>query len=179
MRRSPDWICPQCSRPNRECLLIAEPKQASTSSSSSPDEIAIVKESPDLHSDPVAESEAEDMHVNKDEAKEDGERRRETGDTSCGPGVTHAHNAAASGVQQDSDSNLSPAEGRLSPAASLQTTAMTTVRAATTSSSSSSRSSFGMLRKRMADDTFGVALDAMISVLVALAAAIAIRKFVF
>ena len=182
MRRSPDWICPQCNRPNRECLPITESKQTSASSSSGLECSAGNETSPNLHSVPAAEGEAKQEHVNAIETNAQDERQRETGDTSCGPqreaGVTHLQNAAASGLA-GSDRDLSPAEGRPAAVAPLraQLPASSSSTVATTSRSSSS--SLALLRKRMADDTVGVALDAMISVLVAIAAAIAMRKFVF
>ena len=134
-----------------------------------------------MHSVPAAEGEAKQEHVNAIETNAQDERQRETGDTSCGPqreaGVTHLQNAAASGLA-GSDRDLSPAEGRPAAVAPLRAQLPASSSTVATTSRSSS-SSLALLRKRMADDTVGVALDAMISVLVAIAAAIAMRKFVF
>lgn len=206
MRRSPDWICPQCNRPNRESLPTAEMTQTSSSTaSSSRSELKLSEQQQQPSSDanlkatPDTESEVrQEVHVNKEELSVERAGQKDTGDTSCvssgevaASAVAHrrsvvaadtdAVDAASSGHGVlGSDSDLSPAEG---PAAVAPLHGSATAAMAVTVSSRSNRDNrashtMRVLRKRMVDDSVGLALDAAIGVLVALAVAIVMRKLV-
>lgn len=166
MRRSPDWICPQCNRPNRESLPTAEMTQTSSSTaSSSRSELKLSEQQQQQHQQPSSdanlkatpgtESEVrQEVHVNKEELSVKREGQKDTGDTSCvssgevaASAVAHRRSAVAADTDAGdgassghgvlgSDSDLSPAEG---PAAVAPLHGSATAAMAVTVSSRSNR----------------------------------------
>ena len=200
MRRSPDWICSQCNRPNHESLpspsATAEMTQTESTASSSRSELKLSEQQPssDANSKTTAGTESEvrqDVHVNKEEVSVERDGLKDTGDTSCGSSkeiVAHRHSATAAVVEVassghgdvSSDSDLSPAEGpaAVAPLHGSASAAMAVTVGSRSHTNNRASHTMNVLRKRMVDDSVGLALDATISVLVALALAIVMRKLV-